>query len=145
MSFIWKSLFFNVKTKRSFCDGKKFSMVFLSMISALIALLIGAKNPTGPNTVSFDEPAILWLSIGILVVLFLPPFILSLFNHLAVRIISAIYQFFIVLSFLGLVLAGFMMPTYWVMVIGAIGAIVSICSIFVTIFAGLKKRNLVTN
>lgn len=56
---------------------KRVSMVLLTMVLAIIALFLAAKNPTGPNTVSFDEPFILWISLGILVVLFLPPLILS--------------------------------------------------------------------
>lgn len=125
--------------------GKRFSMVFLTMVLAIIALLLAAKYPTGPNTVSFDEPVGFWLSFGMLVALFLPPLILSLFNHVAVKIISALYQAFIVLTFLGLIPVGIMIPSFWVIIIGALGAIVSICSIIVTILVGLKKRNLVTN
>lgn len=126
---------------------KRFSMVFLTMVLAIVALLLAAKHPTGPNTVSFDEPEILWLSMGMLVVLFLPPLILSFFNNLAVKVISAIYQAFIVLSFIVLIPIGFIVPSggFWVSVIGVVGAIVSICSIIVTILVGLKKRNLVSN
>ena len=120
-------------------------MVLLTMILAIIALLLAAKNPTGPNTVSFDHPESLWLSLGMLIVLFLPPLILSFFNNLAVKVVSAIYQSFIVLTFLGLILVGFIIPSFWVTTIGVVGTIVSICSIIVTILAGLKTRNLVTN
>jgi|SRR5690625_2444160 len=123
---------------------KRFSMVFLTMVLAIVALLIAAKHPTGPNTVSYDEPAGLWISLGILVVLFLPPLTLSFFNNLAVKIISAIYQAFIVISFLALVPVGFFVPDFSVIVIGAVGTMVSICSIIVTILVGLKKQNLVT-
>lgn len=124
---------------------KRFSMVFLTMILAVVIVLLADKNPTGPNTVSFDEPAILWLSIGILVVLFLPPLVLSFFNHLVVKIISAIYQAFIVLSFIALIPIGFIGSGFWVTVIAIVGTIVSICSIIVTILVGLKKRNLAIN
>ncbi|MFS0881751.1 hypothetical protein [Metabacillus niabensis] len=123
---------------------KRFSMVFITLILAITALLLAAKYPTGPNTVSFDEPAIMWLNAGILVVLFLLPLIFSFFNLLVLRIISAIYQVFFVFGFLGLVLVGFMIPSIWVIVNGALGAIISICSIIVTIFVGAKKANLVT-
>jgi len=124
--------------------GKRLSMVFLTMVLAIVALLIAAKHPTGPNTVSYDEPVGLWISLGMLVVLFLPPLILSLFNNLAVKIISAIYQALIVISFLALVPVGFLVPSFSVIVIGAVGTIVSICSIIVTILVGLKKKNLFT-
>ncbi|MGN7938705.1 hypothetical protein [Virgibacillus sp. 6R] len=123
---------------------KRFSMVFITLILAITALLLAAKYPTGPNTVSFDEPAIMWLNAGILVVLFLLPLIFSFFNLLVLRIISAIYQVFFVFGFLGLVLVGFIIPSIWVILNGALGAIISICSIIVTILVGAKKANLVT-
>src|SRR5690625_2202465 len=114
------------------------------MILAIITLFIAAKHPTGPNTVSYDEPVGLLLSLGMLVALFLPPLILSFFNHLAVKIISAIYQLFIVISFLTLIPVGFLVSIFSVIVIGVVGSIVSICSIIVTILVGLKKKNLAT-
>jgi len=124
---------------------KRLSMVFFTMVLAIIAALLAAKNPTGPNTVSFDEPVILLLSIGIIVVLFLPPLILSFFNHLAVKITSAIYQAFIVIGFLGLIPVGFLIPSFSVIIIGTLGTIVSICSIIITILVGLKERKLEMN
>jgi hypothetical protein len=120
---------------------RRSSMVLLTLVLAIIALFLAAKYPTGPNTVSFDEPVILWFTLGILVVLFLPPFILSLFNNLIVKIISAIYQAFIVLTFLGLIPVGLMIPSIWVIVIGVLGVITSIGSIIVTISVGLNKVN----
>ena len=118
-------------------------MVFSTMILAIIALLVSAKNPTGPNTVSFDEPIGFWISFSMLVVLFIPPFILALFNNLAVNIISAIYQSFIALSFSGLVLVGFFVPSVLLIVISALGFLVSICSIIMTILGdknSVRKR-----
>jgi len=37
---------------------KRFSMVFFTMVLAIVALLIAAKHPIGPTTVSYDEPAV---------------------------------------------------------------------------------------
>ncbi|PKG22697.1 hypothetical protein [Niallia nealsonii] len=124
---------------------KRLSMVLMIMILAISALLLVAKNPTGPNTVSFDEPLNLLMSLGTLIVLLLPPLILSFFNHLALNIISAIYQAFIVLTFLGLIIVGFVIPSIWIIVIGALDAIVGISSIVMTIFEGVKKGKSVTN
>lgn len=126
---------------------KRFSMVFLTMLLAIIAALIAAKHPTGPNTISFDEPGVLWLSVGMLAALFLPPLILSLFNNFALKIISAIYQAFIVLAFLILIPLGFVVPDggFWVSFIGIAGTIISICSILVTILSGWKKGNMVVD
>lgn len=123
---------------------KRFSMVFLTMVLAIVALLITAKHPTGPNTVSFDEPVGLLISLGMIVALFLPPLILSFFNNLTVKVISAIYQAFIVISFLFILPIGFIVPAYSIVIIGVLGAIVSICSIIVTLLVGLKNKNIAT-
>lgn len=119
--------------------GKRISLVLVIMILAVSALFFAASHPTGPNTVSFNEPINLWLSFGTLVLLLLPPFILAFFNHIAVNIISAIYQAFIVLFFLGLILVGILIPSIWILGIGAAGVIVTIISIVLTILAGVKN------
>ncbi|MBC5636602.1 MULTISPECIES: hypothetical protein [Ornithinibacillus] len=124
---------------------KKISMLLLTLVLAIVTLLIAASKPTGPNTVSFDDPVGLWTSLGMLIVLFLPPLILSLFNHLAVKIISAIYQGFIVLTFFGLILVGLILPSVPIIVLGLLGVATSICSIIVTVSVGLKKERLLTN
>ncbi|SER24126.1 hypothetical protein SAMN04487944_10229 [Gracilibacillus ureilyticus] len=124
---------------------KRFFMVFLTLILAIAALLLAAQYPTGPNTVSFDEPVPLLLSAGMLVLLFLPPLILSFFNNMVVKIISAIYQGFIVLSFLILIPIGLIIPSFWIIANAVAGAVVSISSIIVTILVGLKKRNPAVN
>ncbi|WP_026560893.1 hypothetical protein AB3Z07_23020 [Metabacillus halosaccharovorans] len=123
---------------------KRFSMLIITIL-AIGALLFAAKNPTGPNTVSFDEPLNLLMSLGTLIVLLLPPVILSFFNHLVLNIIFAIYQAFIVLTFLGLIIVGFVIPSSWLIAIGALGAIVGISSIVVTILDPGKKANSVSN
>ncbi|MCV9887957.1 hypothetical protein [Metabacillus halosaccharovorans] len=123
---------------------KRFSMLIITIL-AIGTLLFAAKNPTGPNTVSFDEPLNLLMSLGTLIVLLLPPVILSFFNHLVLNIIFAIYQAFIVLTFLGLIIVGFVIPSSWIIAIGALGAIVGISSIVVTILDPGKKANSVSN
>src|SRR5699024_8674762 len=116
--------------------AKRFLMLVFTLVLAVTAILIAAIHPTGPNTVSYDEPAGLWLSIGMVVVLFL-----SYFNHLVVKIISALCQLIIVLSFLTLIPIGIIAPNgFWLSMIGMIGTIVSILSIVVTIMVGLKSK-----
>ncbi|WP_088051657.1 hypothetical protein [Virgibacillus dakarensis] len=116
---------------------KRFLMVFLTLIIAVAAVFLAAKHPTGPNTVSFDEPAGLWISIGMIIALFLPPLILSLFSNRAVIILSAVYQAFVVIAFLGIIPIGFLFPNNaGVSIIAGLGALVSIASVVVT----LKSR-----
>src|SRR5699024_6048192 len=121
--------------------AKRLLMLVFTLVLVVTAILIAAIHPTGPNTVSYDEPAGLWLSIVMLVVLFLPLFLLSYFNHLVVKIISALCQSIIVLSFLSLIPIGIIAPNgFWLSMLGIIGTIVSILSIVVTIMVGLKSK-----
>lgn len=124
---------------------KRLSMLLIIMILAILALLFAAKYPTGPNTVSFDDPINLLMSLGTLIVLLLPPVILSFFNHLVLNIISSIYQAFIVLTFLGLIIVGFVIPSVWIVAIGVLGVIIGISSIVVTILDSKKKAYSVPN
>lgn len=113
---------------------KRFLMVFSMLILAVAGILLVARHPTGPNTVSYDEPLGLWISLGMIIVLFLPPLILSLFSNRTVRIISAVYQAFIVMAFLGVIPIGFLFPVHvWVSVIAVLGTLVSLASIVLTL------------
>src|SRR5699024_11147900 len=121
--------------------AKRFLMLVFTLILAVTAILIAAIHPTGPNTDSYDEQAGLWLSIGMVLVLFLQLFLLSYYNNLFVTFISALYQSIIVLSFITLIPIGIIAPNgFWLSIIGMIGTIVSILSIVVTIMVGLKSK-----
>ena len=124
---------------------KRLSMSLLVALLAILALLLAAKNPTGSNTVSFDDPLNLLMSLGILILLLLPPVFLSFFNNLVLNIISSIYQAFIVLTFLGLIIVGFVIPSSWIIAVGALGSIVGIGSIIVTLLEGRKGSYSVSN
>lgn len=120
---------------------KRFVMIFLTLLIAITAILLAASYPTGPNTISYDDPASLWISIGMVTVLFLPPLLLSVFNHFVVKIISAVYQGFIMIAFIGLILASlFTSAGASVTIAAVIGTIMSILSILVTIFVGSNKN-----
>src|SRR5699024_7227806 len=94
--------------------AKRFLMLVFTLVLAVTAILIAAMHPPGPNIVSYYERAGLWLSIGMVVVLFLPLFLLSYFNHLVVKIIAAWCQSIIVLSFLTLIPIGIIAPNgFW--------------------------------
>lgn len=115
---------------------KKFFLVLLTLIIAVVVALLAARYPTGPNTISYDEPVILWITIGMLVVLFLPPLILSLYHNRIVNIISAVYQSFVVIVFLAMIPIGFLFPEHvWVSILALLGAVVSIASVIVILKA----------
>ncbi|TFJ92923.1 hypothetical protein [Lentibacillus salicampi] len=120
---------------------KRFFMVLLTLLIAVAAVLLAAKHPTGPNTVSYDEPVGLWLSIGMIIVLFIPPLILSLFSNRIARIISVVYQAFVVMSFLGLIPIGLLIPdSIAVSVIALIGFLISIASVVVSLKTNSNKE-----
>lgn len=115
--------------------AKRLTPVILTLLFAAAALLIAARDPVGPDDVSYEDPAGLWISLGRAAALFVVPIILSFFNHQAVKVISAVYQAIMILTyFVGLIPVGLIAPgSIWVGVIGFFGAIVSIGSIIVTI------------
>ncbi|MEH6872758.1 hypothetical protein V7006_19965, partial [Bacillus safensis] len=89
---------------------KRFSLVLLTLMMSIVVMLVAAQNSPGDNVISFDQPRILIISIGIVVFLFIPPLVMSFFSNLIVRTISGVYQCFIVLSFLVLIQIGFFIP-----------------------------------
>ncbi|MCY9100056.1 hypothetical protein MOF23_04880 [Bacillus inaquosorum] len=120
---------------------KRFSLVCLTLIMSIIVVLVAAKNSLGDNVISFDEPIILMISIGIVVFLFIPPLVMSFFGNWVVRIISGVYQCFIVLTFMGLIPIGFLIPNGFLTILLSIaGTLVSITSVVVTLLIGKNKE-----
>ncbi|KKB72365.1 MULTISPECIES: hypothetical protein [Bacillus] len=120
---------------------KRFSLVFLTLIMSIFVVLAAAKNSFGDHAVSFDEPIILMISIGIVVFLFIPPLAMSFFGNLVVRIISGVYQCFIVLTFMVLIPIGFLIPNGFLTILVSIaGTLISITSVAVTLLIGGNKE-----
>ncbi|OLQ46678.1 hypothetical protein BHT94_12050 [Bacillus licheniformis] len=120
---------------------KRFCLVFLTLIMSIAVVLAAAKDSPGDNVISFDQPIILMISIGIIVFLFIPPLAMSFFGNWVVRIISGVYQCFIVLTFLGLIPIGFLIPNGFLTILVSIaGTLVSIASVVVTLFIDRKKE-----
>ncbi|KSU49558.1 hypothetical protein AS033_09335 [Exiguobacterium indicum] len=113
---------------------KKVLLVFLTMCSAVALLFIASKNAVGDHVISLEEPVAFRISVIMTIVLFLPPLILSFFNHPLINIINVVYQSFIVLTFIGLMPIGFMiqngMTTTLFSFIGTILSVFSIWSIY---------------
>ena len=113
---------------------RKVLLVFLTMCSAVALLFIASKNAVGDHVISLEEPLAFRISVIMTIVLFLPPLILSFFNHPLINIINLVYQSFIVLTFIGLMPIGFMiqngMTTTLFSFIGTILSVFSIWSIY---------------
>ncbi|MFA3776241.1 hypothetical protein V2B35_14715 [Bacillus safensis] len=120
---------------------KRLSLVLLTLMMSIVVLLVAAKNSPGDNVISFDQPRILIISLGILVFLFIPPLVMSFFSNLIVRTISGVYQCFIVLSFLMLIPIGFLIPDgFLTIVVSIAGTLVSIASLIVTLIIDRNKN-----
>lgn len=120
---------------------KRFFLVFLTLIMSIFAVFAAAEESPGDRVISFDEPLILLISLGIILCLFIPPFVMSFFGSLVVRIISGVYQCFIVLTFAGLIPIGFLIPNGFLTILAAVlGTLVSSASVAVTLFVGRKKE-----
>ncbi|QQF62219.1 hypothetical protein I9X38_17535 [Bacillus mojavensis] len=120
---------------------KRFFLVLLTLMMSIVVILVAAKDSPGDNVISFDEPMILMISIGIVVFLFIPPLAMSFFGNMAVRIISGVYQCFIVLTFLGMIPIGFLIPNGFLTILVSIaGTLVSITSVVVTLLIGRNKE-----
>lgn len=120
---------------------KRFFLVLLTLIMSIVVILAAAKDSPGDNVISFDEPRILMISIGIVVFLFIPPLAMSFFGNSVVRIISGVYQCFIVLTFLGLIPIGFLIPNGFLTILVSIaGTLVSITSVVVTLLIDRNKE-----
>ncbi|WP_290787440.1 hypothetical protein [Exiguobacterium sp. UBA7533] len=113
---------------------RKVLLVFLTMCSAVALLFIASKNALGDHVISLEEPVAFSISVIMTIILFLPPLILSFFNRPLINIINVIYQSFIVLTFIGLMPIGFMIPngmtTTLFSFIGTILSVFSIWSIY---------------
>ncbi|MFV9834077.1 hypothetical protein ABOZ80_19165 [Bacillus stercoris] len=120
---------------------KRISLVFVTLMMSIVAVLVAAKDSPGDHVISFDQPIILLISIGIVVFLFIPPLAMSFFDNGIVRIISGVYQCFIVFTFLGLIPIGFLVPNgFWTIMVSIAGTLVSIASVAVTLCIGNKTR-----
>ncbi|MEG7336595.1 hypothetical protein [Bacillus sp. 0102A] len=120
---------------------KRFCLVLLTLIMSIVVMLVAAKNSPGEHVISFDEPRVLLISIGIVVFLFIPPLVMSFFGNLIVRIISGVYQCFIVFAFMGVIPIGFLIPNGFLTILFSIvGTLVSIASVIVTLLIGRNKE-----
>ncbi|MBL4963862.1 hypothetical protein [Bacillus halotolerans] len=120
---------------------KRFFLVLLTLMMSIVVILVAAKDSPGDNVISFGEPMILMISIGIVVFLFIPPLAMSFFGNMAVRIISGVYQCFIVLTFLGMIPIGFLIPNgFLTILVSVLGTLVSIISVVVTLFIDRNKE-----
>ncbi|WP_215147750.1 hypothetical protein [Exiguobacterium sp. s91] len=112
---------------------KRLTFVCVTLCVAIVAVLVAARHSTG-NSISFEEPLSVYIAIGLIVVLFLPPLILSFFEHPVLKIVNVIYQSLIVFSFVGLIPVGFLIPNgSSTIIVAVLGTVASLASVIVTV------------
>ncbi|OAI87232.1 hypothetical protein AYO36_06755 [Exiguobacterium sp. KKBO11] len=112
---------------------KRLTFVCVTLCVAIVAVLVAARHSTG-NAISFEEPLSVYIAIGLIVVLFLPPLILSFFEHPVLKIVNVIYQSLIVFSFVGLIPVGFLIPNgSSTIIVAVLGTVASLASVIVTV------------
>ncbi|WP_040981122.1 hypothetical protein [Oceanobacillus jeddahense] len=113
---------------------KRLGLLVLTLIVSIIALFVTAYYQRDFNTLSLDDSQIIQASIIIMVILFIPPVLLSFFNHKFWRFISAIYQSMFFLGFIVLVPTGvFSFNAVFISIVSLVGAVISLWSIFITL------------
>jgi len=112
---------------------KRLTFVCVTLCVAIVAVLVAARHSTG-NTISFEQPLSVYMAIGLIVFLFLPPLILSFFEHPVLKIVNVIYQSLIVFSFVGLIPVGFLIPNgSSTIIVAVLGTVASLSSVIVTV------------
>lgn len=112
---------------------KRLTFVCVTLCVAIVAILVAARHSTG-NTISFEEPLSVYLAIGLIVLLFVPPLVLSFFEHPVLKIINVVYQSLIVFSFVGLIPVGFLIPNgSSTIIVAVLGTVASLASVIVTV------------
>ncbi|HDJ2888302.1 TPA: hypothetical protein PP861_000722 [Staphylococcus aureus] len=83
----------------------RITFIILSILSTIVCLFLAAMHPTGPNTITFEQPYLFTLNIIIMVLVALPSLVLAIYESF--RISSAILQFLGAISwfFLSLILS----------------------------------------
>ncbi|MCY7718480.1 hypothetical protein [Bacillus altitudinis] len=118
---------------------RRFLFIFSTLLMAILILFTASKNSPGKNTVSLDEPIPFILSAAMIIFFFIPPLVMSFFDQIVVRMISGIYQCFILMVFIGLMPISFLIPNGGLTFLESIlGCVMSLLSI---IFTLLSRKN----
>jgi len=120
---------------------KRLTFVCVTLCVAIVAILVAARHSTR-NTISFEEPLSVYIAIGLIVFLFLPPLVLSFFEHPVLKIINVVYQSLIVFSFVGLIPVGFLSPNgSSTIIVAVLGMVASLASVIVIV----RSHSMFTN
>ncbi|MBO0928954.1 hypothetical protein J2P86_09620 [Staphylococcus sp. 30400_3112M30941] len=85
----------------------RITFIILSILSTIVCLFLAAMHPTGPNTVTFEQPYLFTLNIIMMILVALPALVLAIYDNMSFRVSSAILQILGAISwfFLSLILS----------------------------------------
>lgn len=64
----------------------RITFIILAILSTIVCLFLAAMHPTGPNTVTFEQPYLFTLNIIIMVLVALPSLVLAIYDYMSFRI-----------------------------------------------------------
>ncbi|ATY56041.1 TPA: hypothetical protein ACGI1V_000681 [Staphylococcus argenteus] len=70
----------------------RITFIILSILSTIVCLFLAAMHPTGPNTVTFEQPYLFTLNIIMMILVALPALVLAIYDNMSFRVSSAILQ-----------------------------------------------------
>ncbi|HDY9430220.1 TPA: hypothetical protein RRM73_002412 [Staphylococcus argenteus] len=70
----------------------RITFIILAILSTIVCLFLAAMHPTGPNTVTFQQPYLFTLNIIMMILVALPALVLAIYDNMSFRVSSAILQ-----------------------------------------------------
>lgn len=70
----------------------RITFIILAILSTIVCLFLAAMHPTGPNTVTFQQPYLFTLNIIMMILVSLPALVLAIYDNMSFRVSSAILQ-----------------------------------------------------
>ncbi|CAM3991334.1 hypothetical protein CD116_05395 [Staphylococcus schweitzeri] len=119
----------------------RITFIILSILSTIVCLFLAAMHPTGPNTITFEQPYLFTLNVIMMILVALPALVLAIFDHMSFRISSAILQFLGAISwfFLSLILSLTQFTPFTVA--SFVTSIILFVSAIITLAVGSKSVN----
>ena len=117
----------------------RITFIILAILSTIVCLFLAAMHPTGPNTVTFEQPYLFTLNIIIMVLVALPSLVLAIYDYMSFRISSAILQFLGAISWFFFIIDIIVHTIYTFTLASFITSIILFASTIITLAIGGKS------
>ena len=71
----------------------RITFIILAILSTIVCLFLTTMHPTGPNTVTFEQPYLFTLNIIIMVLVALPSLVLAIYDYMSLEFLLLFYNF----------------------------------------------------